>query len=89
MDAIFSTDLAAASGESLDKVLAAILVAFEGIVQVSGSTFFLSWMHIPWTECLIALLQALTAIAMPAHVKSVQFSLQCLHCGTNVCQVER
>lgn len=38
MDAIFSADLAAASGEQLDKALATILVAFEGMVQVSRSS---------------------------------------------------
>lgn len=35
MNALFSADLAAANGNSLDRILSAILAVFGGIVQVS------------------------------------------------------
>ena len=35
MESMLSADLAMATGENLDKRLSAILVAFEGIIQVS------------------------------------------------------
>ena len=38
MESILSADLAMAIGEDLDNRLSAILVAFEGIIQVSEGT---------------------------------------------------
>lgn len=47
MDFLCSTNLAAASGNRLDRVLSSILTTFEGIVEVSNShSPFLS--PVPW-----------------------------------------
>lgn len=96
MKSMLSADLAMAIGENLDKRLSAILVAFEGIIQVSETTLqhmLCSSPALRSTEAsgygawaaMLHLQQSEVEIAA-ASVKQ-NLGVPCWHCKCSICNI--